>query len=381
MNFYQFLNKKVALISSFVLLVLFIPVVVFYASQMNRLDNVSEAHEIKDKKNLVRKIISSTPTLIASPSATPTAVPKKPTNPIYLGMWTQGFWDDPSQTLHPEQLINLQNMIGKKTAIAHFYTGWENLPKQSFLNTLQAIQSNGWRPMISANPYFFSACEVNGKTLYKAIADGGCDAFLHEVGKNLKQYGSPLFLRFAWEMNIDSMEWSIQKTGSTPADYIAAWRRFHDIVASEGATNVLWVFSPNTITPSSISYNLLYPGESYVDWLGLDGYNWGTTQSWSKWESFSHVFSQSYNTLVSLAPGKPLMLAEVNTTNVGGDKALWYKDMLGTQLPYNFPHIKAVVFYNENRQKEKVNWLINISPSSLQSFSENINNPLYLSSF
>src|SRR5260221_13064555 len=112
-------------------------------------------------------------------------------------------------------------------------------------------------------------------------------------------------------MNVDSMDWSIQKTGDTPADYIQAWRRFHDIVVAQGATNVLWVFSPNTITSSTISYNLLYPGDAYVDWVGLDGYNWGNTQSWSHWESFSQVFSDSYASLVAVAPSKPLMLSEV----------------------------------------------------------------------
>jgi beta-mannanase len=285
-------------------------------------------------------------------------------------------------TLHPEALTEVQTKIGKKVAIAHFYTGWSNLVNPKFVNQLQIASNNGWRPMVSANPYFFDKCQANGKTLYQAINSGNCDNFMKNVGISLKQYGHPIFLRFAWEMNIPSMDWSIQKTRSSPFDYISAWQRFHTIVAAQGADNVIWVFAPNTFSSSSIAYNQLYPGDAYVDWVGLDGYNWGTTQSWSSWQSFNQVFSASYSTLTAIAPGKPFMLSEVNTTDVGGDKAAWYTDMLSVQIPYNFPRISAVVFYNEDRtQQEKVNWLIDGSPAALQAFSQGVSLPLYLSSF
>ena len=177
------------------------------------------------------------------------------------------------------------------------------------------------------------------------------------------------------------MEWSIQKTGSTPQEYVRAWQRMKHVLVQHGATNIQYVFSPNTITATSTPYTSLYPGNEYVDWIALDGYNWGTTQSWSKWQSFSEVFSVSYQQLISLAPTKPVMIAEVNTTDQGGDKAAWYKDMLATQLPTKFQNVKAIVFYNENRTSENVNWLIDSSANSLVSFSQYISNPMYLSSF
>ena len=233
--------------------------------------------------------------------------------------------------------------------------------------------------MISANPYFFSKCPSNGLPLYKAIARGNCDEFLKNIGKNLKQFGKPIFLRFAWEMNIPSMDWQIAKTGSTNADFVSAWQKMHNIIYAENATNILWVFSPDA---SSDSYKDIYPGDAYVEWIALDGYNWGTTQPWSKWQSFSEIFTTAYNQITKIAPNKPLMIAEVNTTDKGGDKAAWYKEMLESQIPLNFPKIKAVVFYNENRSaKENVNWLLDISQASIDSFSKYIESPIYISSF
>lgn len=382
----SFFKNRKGIIFLFLLVIFFIPTLLFFSQKKSKINTISEAKIVQQQDILGDKKMkvpvnptASKPTALPSPSVTP--VPNS-FHSVYFGMWTEGFWDEQTYTLRPEKLTQLQNLIGKKVAIAHYYRGWENLGKPSLITELQTINDNGWRPMLSANPYFFSQCQQNGKDLYKTIADGGCDIFLQSIGDNLKQYGKPLLLRFAWEMNIDSMEWSIQKTGSAPIDFVLAWKRFHDIVTTIGATNVKWVWSPNVITATSISYSSLYPGETYVDWVGFDGYNWGKTQSWSNWESFSQIFTESYISLTSLAPTKPLMIAEVNTTDVGGDKALWYQDALTTQIPYNFPAIKAVVFYNENRMKqENVNWLITVSPSSLQSFIDNIKNPMYLSSF
>ena len=75
----------------------------------------------------------------ASPSATPqpeaTAIPVK--RSIYVGMWTQGMWDDPSLRAHPEKLLQTEQKIQKKVAIAHFYTGWENLSNPALIALLE----------------------------------------------------------------------------------------------------------------------------------------------------------------------------------------------------------------------------------------------------
>lgn len=322
--------------------------------------------------------IVSTPTTFLQLS-TPTI---STVRPIYLGMWTQGFWDDTNKVLHPETLTSFEQKLGKRFAIAHYYRGWEYLDSEYLRKELAIIDSYGWRPMISANPYFFDRCVSNNLPLYKAIVQGNCDGFLQAAARNLKLFAKPVFLRLAWEMNINSMEWSIQQSHSSSEDFASAWRHMHDVFIAEQATNILWVFSPNVESNDSIPYENIYPGDSYVDWLGLDVYNWGNTQSWSTWEGFSELFSQSYSHIISIAPNKPLMIAEINTTDVGGDKARWYRNLLEQELPYDFPKVSAVVFYNEDRtQKEQVNWLIDISNESFTAFKKGLQKPFYQSSF
>ena len=288
---------------------------------------------------------------------------------IILGAWTEGFFDPSSKMLHPEKLTAFEEMIHKKLAIAHYYIGWEALS-----NPYQ----HGWQPMLNVNPYYFSQCPAIKEPLYKAIADGQCDSFLHQAGKNLSQVRRPFYLLFAWEMNNSQNAWSVQQSGSSPADFVAAWRHIHDIFQQENARQIVWVFCPNIPNDATVPYNIIYPGSSYVDWIGLDGYNWGTTQSWSQWESFSDIFRGSYQDMTQIAPNKPILIAEVNTTDQGGDKGTWYEDMLEKQIPFNFPKVKAVVIFNEDRsQQEHVNWQVNINDSSLKAFVRAIHSTYY----
>jgi hypothetical protein len=300
------------------------------------------------------------------------------TRHIAFGVWTEGFFDPSTRQIHPETLLSFEQLINKKASIAHYYLGWEYLADPELLKQFALLRSHGWEPMLNVNPYYFSGCPATQLPLYKAIAMGKCDEFLHKAGKNLARVDEPFYLLFAWEMNNPHNEWSISHTGSSEEDFKRAWRHIHKIFQQEKATKVVWVFCPNVPDDPDFPYSKIYPGKNFVDWVGLDGYNWGTTQSWSEWINFSGVFTGSYNKMVAIAPGKPMMIAEVNTTDQGGDKGEWYRDMLTQQIPYNFPNIKAVVIFNEDRSvQENVNWKVDVTPEALEAFTSAINSKFY----
>lgn len=301
-----------------------------------------------------------------------------PQRQILFGAWTEGLFDAKKRTLHVEKLKEFETLIDKKVSIAHYYRGWEYMSDPILLKEFQTLRENGWTPMINMNPYFFEKCQAKESTLYKAIADGECDDFLRASGKNLSQIKEPFFLLFAWEMNNRDLAWSIETSGSTSEDFRNAWRHMHDIFEEEGAKTIDWVFAPNTFADGSPAYVDMYPGDAYVDWTAIDGYNWGTSQSWSQWSSFSGTFTTSYRHLLSIAPSKPIMISEFNTTDQGGNKADWYKEALTKEIPYNFPQIKAIVIYNEDRSaQEKVNWKVDATPESLNAFKDAINAKFY----
>jgi beta-mannanase len=184
-------------------------------------------------------------------------------------------------------------------------------------------------------------------------------------------------MRFDHEMNgWWQFPWSEQVNGNQPGDYVKAWKHVHDIFTQAGATNVTWVWAPNIIGPNTTPLASLYPGDTYVDWLAMDGYNWGSDHS-NVWQSFSQVFAPTYSALTQLAPGKPIMLAETASSENGGSKAAWITDAMQTQLPANFPMIKALVWFNWNAGDSTLSWPINSSQSALDAFKSAVGSSYY----
>jgi hypothetical protein len=123
-------------------------------------------------------------------------------------------------------------------------------------------------------------------------------------------------------MNGDWTPWSAGVNGNSAADYVRAWRHLHDVFGRAGAVNVSWVWSPNVVFHGSSPLRKLYPGDAYVDWIGIDGYNWGTTRPGGGWMGFERLFGPTLRQVRRLAH-KPLMLSEVASAERGGDKAAW----------------------------------------------------------
>ena len=143
---------------------------------------------------------------------------------------------------------------------------------------------------------------------------------------------------------------------NSPEDYIAAWRHVVDRFKANGVTNVLWVWSPH---PAYKNYDLYYPGDKYVDWVGAGTLNYGTVASWSQWYTFDDIFGKYYPQFARY--NKPIMISEFGSLATGGNREAWYKDAL-TAMPVKYPLIKSVIFFhvsNDNTTTNKaLNWYI-----------------------
>ncbi|HEY3553211.1 MAG TPA: glycosyl hydrolase, partial [Solirubrobacterales bacterium] len=180
-----------------------------------------------------------------------------------------------------------------------------------------------------------------------AVISGRYDDYIREFALKAKAWGHPFFLRFNWEMNGFWFPWGEGINGNAPGQFVAAWRHVHDIFTAVGATNATWVWCPevdlhNKLTPLAE----LYPGDEYVDWTGLDGFNWGKRAGSPGWQTFNQVFHRTYREIVTaIAPSKPMMLPEVASSNKGGNKPAWIKDMLA-KVRHRYRKIRAIVWYD-----------------------------------
>jgi hypothetical protein len=260
--------------------------------------------------------VATAPTAQIS-TLSPPAVPLKG---AYLGAWVNV---DGSKN-EIAQLPAFNQSLGNKTvALLHTYGSLSSFPS----STLASISANGSIPIIDT-----------GHIAYTSITNGSLDSQIVAYANGLKSYGKPVFFRYGWEMNLSG---NVQSYGNA-AQFVAAWQyvwqKFHD----NGVTNAAFVWCPSIQSDAS-SY---YPGNKYVDWIAVDGYDRTFNASPSN-NVFINLFQGFYNTWGSSSYGKPIMIGETGGKN-GGDQAAYLQNIV-TTAP-TMPNIKAVVYFDSQGQ-------------------------------
>ncbi len=219
--------------------------------------------------------------------------------------------------------------------------------------------------------------------------------YVRQFARKLNDYGNPVFLRFASEMNGEWVPW----TGD-PALYIEKFRLISQIMREE-APNVAMVWSPNCVPTKNI--NQYYPGDQYVDWVGVSGYsdyyfigNPASKESVAKnffqgknaqpLSKFDYVYQQ-------YASRKPIMISETgvawanrNPYEVVAEWGAEHLKRLYRELPVRYPRIKAICYFNVDlmsnpRIAGHSHYLLSGNPLMQQAFREAIANPWYLDSW
>ena len=240
---------------------------------------------------------------------------------------------------HPQKgdVLEFKNAYGKKPAVVMFFIGWPHFMDPQ---VLQDIREMNCVPMITWEPW-----NMESKTGidYEALLSGKDDRYIREFCHQIKAYQKTVWLRFAHEMNGNWYPWSGVKIGIEK--YLQLYRYMRDFFNKEQCDNVKWIFSINkdSVPSENNHFSLYYPGDAYVDLIGIDGYNWGSTESWSRWESFEDLFGHIYKELTSTYP-KPILISEFSSTSQGGNKALWIAE--GLAALKRMPRIKAFVLFN-----------------------------------
>jgi hypothetical protein len=244
-------------------------------------------------------------------------------------------------------LFDLEKSVGHEFRIIHWFTNWDAPFEGDLVKRVHGLDR---LPLIT--------WQSTNKPLSE-ISAGRYDAYLRTWAKGVREVGGEVYIRLFPEMNGNWTQWH-----GNPTQLVSAWQHVVKLFRAEGATNARWVWTPNVTDEPHTDDNrmeLYYPGSSYVDVLGLDGYNWGTTRPYTAWKSFETIFQTPYDRITALG-NQPVWLAEIASTEQGGDKAQWVNEMLSSAA---FPRIEAVVWFNENKETD---WRIESSPNSLTAF-------------
>jgi beta-mannanase len=269
---------------------------------------------------------------------------------------------------------------GKNVSVIVSYQAWgETKGRQDFpADWANSVRKHGAIPLITWEPWVRKDYPAgNNEPTYalKNIIAGFFDNYIAEWSIDARNWRNPFFLRFAPEMNGNWNPWSEGLNGNQAGEFVQAWRHVHDIFTANGATNVTWVWCPNITHDGSIPVSEFYPGDEYVDWTGMDGFNWGTTKRHSTWLTLFQVFSPTYNEIIQITT-RPMMIAETGCVEQGGNKAVWIANAYSVELPKYFPVVKIIVWFNQSTQQD---WQIESSPAALAAFSAAMRAPIYAS--
>lgn len=270
-----------------------------------------------------------------------------------------GAWD--SSTM--KAVHQFEQQVGAKPKMVHmFYPAFmsgscANLPA----GPATALRE-GYAPLLT-----WEVVNYGGGTApnlsYTGINNGSLDSCFRQFANQAKGLNGNLYLRPFHEMNGGWYPWAV--AGKEQA-HINAWRRMVDIFRAQGANNVKFVWCPNErFSGDGGPYRNYYPGDAYVDYLCLDGYNWGSANG-SPWQSFNQIYRDSYDEIAALPSSDPVMIGEYGSHTSPGDKAQWINDMRASVKTGTYPRLKVMNWFNQNR--DNATWQVNSSQAVLDAY-------------
>jgi hypothetical protein len=250
---------------------------------------------------------------------------------------------------------------GVRPTLLQFFVKWNEEPKP------QAVTESyrrGAIPVISWEPWSgLAAGENQPEYALSRIISGKFDTYLTNVARGLRDQRLPVAIRFAHEMNGHWYPWSERRSGNHAGQYVKAWRHVHDVFLRVGATNVIWVWSPNIIRPvPNVDLEALYPGDEYVDWVGVVGYAVGEATA-------AKVFDPTMKVIRKFTQ-RPLLITETGVQN-GPTKAAWIRDFF-TWLPKHPDVVGFIWFEYSDKQGGVEDWRFTATPAAAKAFRNGV---------
>lgn len=313
------------------------------------------------------------------------------------GAYTGAFIDfgDAEDEVTLETIEEFENMVGKHQAIiaSSSYWGEQSFPTAN----LSVVWRHGSLPLVFWSPWDKPYIQNRGPDKFglNEIITGKWDGYIDKWADGAREFGKPMIVAFANEMNGDWFPWSGAYYGGDelvsgssdrwqgPENFKKTYRYVVDRVRARGATNVKWMFHTNNYSYPLDTWNFAaayYPGPNYVDWLGLSVY--GQQFKDEPFADIPSLVDWPYEEIARLDPKTPIMIAEWATGEFphSGDKGAWIKEGLDL-FRTRYPRLKAAVYWHErwqNLDQSYSNLRVNSSVGSLNAYRNGIAYPDWL---
>jgi hypothetical protein len=273
---------------------------------------------------------------------------------------------------NPAAVDAYTSSVGRAPALWAVWNAWGGSDAAFPTNIMNELHNRvivpmvNWYPVDPNNQYDCSQWSLDN------IINGDHDSYIRTWATAAKAYGGRVILRFAHEMNGYWFIWGANRCTNTPAKFVAAWRHVWNIFRGPngvGATNVQFLWS----IYGTSKLRAYYPGNSYVDYVGLTAFNWGPSGSNNNqpWRSMVANFKPSMSALGQLTK-KPVIAAEIGAAYVPGctscDKAAYITK--GYPAVYaKWPRLKAIVYFDlDMRYVNQPDWRLTSPAAALTAY-------------
>jgi len=287
-----------------------------------------------------------------------------PPGKLYHGFYWGGVGTDTHDpTEHdvaPADVARYEETVGKKTTWVYFSNNW-------FESRRFPVAMCRWIRDLGKIPYvrLMLRSDVDQRhaektfSLQKIIA-GEFDIDLRAWAREAKAFGSPMLIEWGTEPNGNWFSWNGKWNGGAkegPKRYVAAYHHIVDLMRSEGADNLTWVWHVNWLDEPELTWNAFenyFPGGNYCDWIALSAYGPTTPAMRDGSESFAFKMREAYPRLTKLAPGKPIIIAEFGCDlhNRHIDVVRWTQSAFEDLFSNRWPAIVGFCWWNEGWQND-----------------------------
>jgi hypothetical protein len=231
-----------------------------------------------------------------------------------------------------ERIASFQDLLGKKIAWAYFSNNWYSSLRFP-ATEIDEIHTQGATPFVRLMPRNHLEND-DPETLYnlESIIDGDFDPSLRNWARETANLSFPILIEFGTEVNGQWFPWNGLHNGADtignygsdssydgPERFRDAYRHIVDIFREAGATNTTWFFHVNASSWPEESWNTIeeyYPGDDYVDWIGISVY--GPQTDDDTLISFEEELAPAYDEIVEFTD-KPVSILEFGITELSGD--------------------------------------------------------------
>jgi len=263
----------------------------------------------------------------------------------FFGPTSEMTWGifEPTAPQQMDRLHNLEQRMDYEFPIILMYSHIKEYPPGYVRQALEKAYAAGKLVELTLQSKDAASGEPN---MVYAILNGEQDQFLRTYAQEVADFGHPVLFRPFNEMNGDWCAYSGYHTSRDPEIFKELYQYIYRIFTEAGADNVIWIWNPNEKAFPDFKWNnevMYYPGNRYVDVVGLTGYNTGTYYPGETWRSFSAIYDPLW-TKAEAWYDKPMMITEFASSSVGGSKAQWVADMFAVRADY--PGIKVAIWWN-----------------------------------